>query len=1145
MTFEEVLDQAIDMLRRRGRLTYRALKRQFNLDDAYLEDLKEELIKAERVARDDEGDVLVWIGDHEQTTEQPPAITAKPTTRKAKVTRRARSPKAQKSAGPRRSVVAKRGRPEAERRQLTVEFIDLVGSTALSEQLDPEEYREVVQAYQAACGEITSRYDGHIAQYLGDGILVYFGYPVAHEDDAARAVRTGLEIVGAMQALSLPNIQLPQPVQVRVGIHTGPVVVGDIGGGSKREQLALGGTPNVAARVQGKAQPNTVVISTATYRLVQGLFECQDRGPHELKGVQTPLQLYRVVGAGEAQSRFEVAVSRGLTPLVGREEEVALLRRHWARAKEREGQVVLLSGEPGIGKSRLAQVLKEHVAQEGAIRIEFRCSPYHQNTAFYPIIEHLQRLLGFEENETPQSKLTKLAKTLASYRFPQADTIPLLAALLSLPHPEGSPPLNLSPQRQKQKTQDALVAWLVEDSEKRAVYNPWEDIHWADPSSLEFLTLLIDQAPTARLYLLLTFRPEFTPPWGGHSYISLLTLSRLGRNQVPEMIGKIAGGTLLPAEVIQQIVAKTDGVPLFVEELTKAVMESVESRGTQSGMALQAISIPATLHDSLMARLDRLGAAKEIAQVGAVLGREFSYELLHVVSSVDEERLQQGLKQVVAAGLVYQRGLPPQAIYLFKHALTRDVAYNSLLLASRRRLHQQIGEAIFTRHGDNLEEWASLLAHHFAHSENASQALPYLVQTGERAQRVYANAEAVRAFTQGLEILDTLPPTEATRHQRTDLVLRLASLHALLGHYSESLALYTRVAEGAQAAGDTKATAQLETRIGRVRYSMGDHDNAIACFQRALDLAQRANDTTRMAVCYQSLGDVYLSSGSLPRAIESFMSALRISEAADNQAGIAAAYTFLSNAHARAGNLEAAIQCGRRALELSEQLQDDRRMAWACIMLAQACYFSGDFADVPALSDRARQLCEKVGDFQGITWVYVLQGNLRAARDKDFETALAYSERGRRMGQESGGLQHMVSARFAHEAEWLLRLGRYREAFEYCQQSLEISLQASNKLEYGHAYMVLAEIHASEAYRDWDKAAWYLEESLKAFREVGGQVYVGQVHLAGARIAVRRQDGSARQWAEKARDIFVERGAKALLQEVETLLEELGVENRC
>jgi class 3 adenylate cyclase len=629
MTFDEVLEQVRELLQSKGRVAYRALKRRFEIDDEYLEDLKAELIDAEHVARDEEGKVLVWTGKgiKGETAKRENGETGEDFGRRTSDT----------------------GRSDGERRQLTVMFIDLVGSTILSQQLDPEDYHARVVAYQDACRQIIAHYEGHIAQYLGDGILVYFGYPVAHEEDAVRAVRSGLEIVTAVREL-----KLTPPLQVRIGIHTGPVVVGEIGAGERTERLALGETPNIAARVQGIAEPDTVVVSAATYRLVHGLFDCQELGLQTLKGISIPLALHQVNAESAAQSRFDVAIRIGLTPLIGREPEIVVLQQHWKHTKAGAGQVVLVSGEPGIGKSRLVQEFKEQLGRDGVTRLEFRCSPYHQNSALYPIIDHLQRLLQFTREDTPDAKLAKLQHTLSLYRFPQTDTLPLLAALLSLPHPEGSPPITVSPQKQKEKTQAVLVAWLVEEAEQNTVYNTWEDLHWADPSTLEVLTLLLDQVPTTRMLVILTFRPEFTPPWGNRSHLSQLTLRRLGRSQVETMVEQVTRGKALPVEVLQQIVSKTDGVPLFVEELTKTVVESglVREEGDRyvrahSGASVLPLAIPSTLQDSLMARLDRLAPVKELAQLGATLGREFSYELLHAVSPLDEGTLQQGLRQLV------------------------------------------------------------------------------------------------------------------------------------------------------------------------------------------------------------------------------------------------------------------------------------------------------------------------------------------------------------------------------------------------------------------------------------------------------------------------------------------------------------------
>jgi class 3 adenylate cyclase/predicted ATPase len=765
-----------------------------------------------------------------------------------------------------------------------VTFCDLVDSTALSEQLDPEEYREVVRAYQHTSAAVIERFAGYIAQYLGDGLLVYFGYPQAHEDDAARAVRAGLEITTAIANLvpsplagehvlrasegrqdEIVRAYRNTPLQIRIGIHTGPVVISEIGSPSRHEQLALGETPNIAARVQSQAAPTAVVISATTHQLVQGLFECQELGIRPLKGLSTPLSLYQVVRETAARSRFEVAAQRGLTPLVGREHEVGLLSERWERAKQAEGQVVLLSGEPGIGKSRLVEVMRERIETEAALRVEFRCSPYHQNSAFYPIIDHLHRLLQFNQHDSAAERLGKLEQRLTAYQFPQADTIPLIAALLSLPHPEKYPVLNFSPQRQKQKTQEVLVAWLVEEAERKSLYCAWEDIHWADPSTLELLTLLIDHVPTARLYLLLTFRPEFVSPWGIRSHISHITLSRLGRGQVTQMIERIAGEQTLPTEMLQQIVAKTDGVPLFVEELTKMVVESAGATGTS---LLQ--TIPATLQDSLMARLDRLGTAKEVAQLGATLGREFSHELLRAISPLDEEALQRGLSQLVDAELIYQRGVPPHRQYIFKHALIQDAAYQSLLKSRRQQLHQQIAHVLEEQFAEIKEIQPELLAHHYTEAGLVEQAIPYWQQAGQRAIERSANVEAVSHLTKGLELLKTLPDTiECAQQELTLQIVLGVPLIATKGYAAPEVEyIYTRARQLCQRLGETPQLFPVLEGLRAFYFVRAEYTPSRDLGEQLLTLAQRFRDPALLLEAQQGLGMTLLGLGEFVPARE-------------------------------------------------------------------------------------------------------------------------------------------------------------------------------------------------------------------------------------------------------------------------------------
>ncbi|MFL5589236.1 MAG: AAA family ATPase [Ktedonobacteraceae bacterium] len=599
---------------------------------------------------------------------------------------------------------------DAERRQLTVMFCDLVDSTVLSGQLDPEDLREVIRAYQTTCAEVIQRFEGHIAQYLGDGLLVYFGYPQAHEDDAQRAVQTGL---GLVEALATLNSRLGQEHDVRlaarVGIHTGLVVVGTMGGGGRQEQLALGDTPNIAARLQGLAAPDTVVISAATARLVEGFFTWHALGVQDLKGLPQPLQVYRVLHARGTQTRLDVAATRGLTPLVGRDAEVTLLLERWIQVKEGRGQVIVLSGEAGIGKSRLVQVLKEHVADAPHTRWECRCSPYYQHTALYPLSEFFHRALHWQGDDTPDAKLGKLEHALRQYALPLDETVPLMAALLSLPLPaDRYPPLVLSPQRQRQQTLDTLVAILLVLAAQHPVLLIVEDLHWVDPTTVEWLHLVVDQVPTTALCLLLTYRPEFQPPWGFRAHVTPLTLTRLPQTQAEAMLTRIAGCKALPAELRQQIVVRTDGVPLFVEELTKMVLESglLQEREDRYELAgpLPPLAIPTTLQDSLTARLDRLAGVKMVAQLGAVLGREFSYEMIQAVARIDEATLQFGLGQLVDAGLLYQWGHLPQATYLFKHALIQDTAYQSLLRSTRQQYHQHIAYVLMEQLPDTVEQ---------------------------------------------------------------------------------------------------------------------------------------------------------------------------------------------------------------------------------------------------------------------------------------------------------------------------------------------------------------------------------------------------------------------------------------------------------
>src|SRR5450631_1739389 len=671
----------------------------------------------------------------------------------------------------------------AERRQVTVMFSDLVGSTALSAQIDPEDLREVISAYQKSVAETVGRFGGFVAKYMGDGVLVYFGYPAAREDDAERAVGAGLELVAAIS-----DLKTHAALQARVGIATGMVVVGDlIGSGASQEQAIVGDTPNLAARLQGVAEPNSVVIAESTRKLVGGLFELEDLGSQELKGISGPSPAWRVLRLAPVEGRFEAMHASGLTDLVGRQEELDLLLRRWSRAKCGEGQVVLLSGEAGIGKSRLTAALLERLATEPHTRLRYFCSPQHTDSALYPIISQMERATGQAHDDTAQAKLDKLDTLLAQSLAPPED-VALLAEMLSLPNDGRYPTLELAPNQRRQRTLEALITQIEALVRRHPLLMIFEDAHWADPTSLEAFGRSVDRIRALGVLLTVTYRPEFEPPWVGQPHVTTLTLNRLGQREIAAMIDRVTGNKPLLASIRQDIVERTDGIPLFIEEMTKAVLEASGQEGAEravTSIPAPSLAVPASLHASLMARLDRLGSAKEVAQIGAVIGREFSHALLAAVARKDDGVLQAALDGLTGAGLLFRQGTPPQATYLFKHALVQDTAYSTLLRERRRGLHARIAEVLETQFPEIAANQPELVARHCTEAALIEKSAALWAKAGRQSLERSALVEAITQFNKALEQLDTLAATPARRAERIELqVAVIAPLLWVKGHSS-------------------------------------------------------------------------------------------------------------------------------------------------------------------------------------------------------------------------------------------------------------------------------------------------------------------------------------------------------------------------
>lgn len=757
---------------------------------------------------------------------------------------------------------------QAERRQLTVLFCDLVGSTEMSSRLDPEDLREVIGAYHRCVAETTAAFDGFVARYMGDGALVYFGYPQGHEDNAERAIRAALALLANIRDLSVQG----QELRARIGVATGLVIVGDlVTTGTSREHTALGETPNLAARLQSIAEPDTILVADHTKRLAGERFHYRDLGTIALKGFDVPARAWQVLSAARARSSFatlrtdqapraDAATAPGAAPLVGRDQELRLLRDRWAQATAGQGRVAMLTGDAGIGKSRLVQALISQVETDAHVMLELRCSAYYTNSPLYPVIALLPGVLSWTREDSDEARLDKLALFCTRYQISASEGLPLLMSLLSMPPSARYPLPPMGPERQRQRTLQILLEAVLAVAAEQPVLAIVEDLQWLDPSTLELLALLVEHVPSVRLFALFTARPNFQPPWPPHAYATPIVLSRLAQRHAEEMVERVAGRERLPRDLVQQIVAKTDGVPLFIEELTKMLVESglapTDQDPNAPAGAARDLAIPATLQDSLTARLDRLATVKVIAQLSATIGREFSYALLRTVANVEDTVLRHELARLIDAEFLIQRGEPPDATYVFKHALIQVAAYQSLLKSTRQQYHERIARAMIDQFSVEADAHPEYVAMHFTEAGNAVLGVRWWQKAGQHAFKRAAYTEATAHFVKGLAVLASM--SASTQRDQWELGLQVELGYALIPvkgwAAQETAQAFTRAGELGRQIGDTPALFRALWGLGAFYFVRGDQHRARQVAEQCLGVAGNTNDSDALSEAYYLSG---------------------------------------------------------------------------------------------------------------------------------------------------------------------------------------------------------------------------------------------------------------------------------------------------
>jgi class 3 adenylate cyclase/tetratricopeptide (TPR) repeat protein len=994
-----------------------------------------------------------------------------------------------------------------ERRQLTVVFCDLVGATAIARRLGLEDWHATIKEYHAVCNRVVGERGGHVAQHLGDGVLAYFGYPVSFDDSARRAVQAGLALVGAIGALGRRRAM---DFFVRVGVHTGLTVVDSIG--DRPERLALGDTPNLAARVQEAAEAGTVLVTEATFRLTRGFFNCTSAGKRALKGVAEPLELYRVMGESGADTRLEASALAGLSPLVGRAEERARVSRAWAATRGGEGRTVLLVGEAGIGKSRHIAELEAASASEPRTLLEGWCAPQHQATPLYPIIDLIERRLGLRHAASDQQRYALIERELAGG---SADSVRLFAWLLGVPLPQGQPPLEMPPLQRRQAAFEAVISWLCGFVRQQPTLLVLEDLHWCDPSTLDLVGMLCTRASGLPLLVLLTARPEFEAPWGDGFLRDTIVLGRLPREDMTTLVAGLTGHKRLPPALMTPLLARADGVPLFLEEMTKAVLESGLVRETDDGFEavgqVTAEDIPATLRDSLMARLDRLDSAKPIAQVAAVLGREFDQRVLEVVAAVPVSTLASGLQRLVDSQLLYRSG--DADTYTFKHALIQEAAYDSLLGTKKKEYHLRVAAALAGRFSELVVNRPELLAHHYAAGGRPREAVTHWHQAGQRAIESSAHAEAIGHFGSALEQLALWPRSADRSKQEMELRggLGLALLTTKGFAAREVEETYRRAAELCEEIGDELPLRVLygTWAVNIVRADAGPVERLVRRY-RALE---RASVPQTAFVAKASLQTWAFWRGDYADSLAFGLGAVAHCDGATAKAqhealmrdagfeGFFYPALYGAWAHILLGRTHEGLALWDRAVQMAAAVSDPYATAGVQGVGTSIMYLLGDRAAARTLAEALRTVATDKGYLYFQAAAMIPHGWATVLDTTDAERGLEEMHAGLGILRAMGAML-LYPFFLSYLVEAYLHLGRLPDAASTCREAL--TMTRAGEFRHGEPNLLRLTSEILERQGDPLGAQHHLEEAIAISRRQGARFVEVQVAMSLARLQAHR-----------------------------------------